>query len=285
MLIRLIALDLDGTLLDSSSQVSDENHRAVAQAAARGIEIVLVTGRRYDFARPIAEGLGVNPHLICSNGAVIKSLDGKTHHRTLLPTAIARAVLVGSRQFREFAAIVFDRPKERQVIMERVNWDDPLRGSYFRKSREYLAVVDPLENCLNGEDPIQVGFSGPVAAIRRVHSALELLPLAPSFTLGLTEYEKRDLAILDVLGRGVTKAHGLAEWARHRGIDRQEIMAIGDNWNDCEMLEFAGLPVVMGNSVEELKSRGWTVTLSNDQAGVAEAIRRHVLREYEVGKQ
>jgi len=77
----------------------------------------------------------------------------------------------------------------------------------------------------------------------------------------------------------VTKGGALAEWARRRGIAREDVMAIGDNWNDREMLEFAGRPVVMGNSVPELKSLGWAVTLSNDENGVAEAIGRYALNQ------
>lgn len=284
----MIAMDLDGTLLNSSSQVSDENAQTIGEAADRGIEIVLVTGRRYDFARPVADRLPCELQLIACNGAVIKSLDGATHHRTLLPSETARTVLEGTREFRQFTAVVFDRPKERQIIMERINWDDPLRGAYFRKSRDFLAIVDPLEECLDGpepkEDPIQVAYSGSIRSIRAVYAALEKLPIAGAFTLALTEYEKRDLSILDVLRRGVTKAQGLEKWAAKRGIRREEIMAIGDNWNDREMLEFAGYPVVMGNGLEELKAHGWAVTLSNDEHGVAKAIRKYALAEQEVGE-
>ena len=292
MPIRMIAMDLDGTLLDSASQVSEANRHAVAEAVSRGIEIVLVTGRRFDFARPIAEKLSVALHLISSNGAVIKSLDGRTLHKSTIPAHTALAALEGTLPFREFTAVIFDRPRERQVVMERINWDDPLRGSYFRKSREFMAEIRPLENCLNGrhsggapvEDPIQVAFSGSIRDMRSVYSLLKSLPQSPHFTLAMTEYEKRDLSILDVLGPGVTKAVGLAEWAHRRGIAREEIMAIGDNFNDAEMLEFSGFPVVMGNSVPELKSRGWAVTLTNDEDGVADAIRRHAFREQEVPK-
>jgi hydroxymethylpyrimidine pyrophosphatase-like HAD family hydrolase len=108
---------------------------------------------------------------------------------------------------------------------------------------------------------------------------LAAMPLAAEFTLALTEYELRDFSILDVLRRGVTKGVALKEWARRRDIAREEVMAIGDNWNDREMLEFAGLPVVMGNSVAELKSLGWATTSSNDEAGVAEAIDTYALRK------
>jgi len=291
MPIRMIAMDLDGTLLNTSSEVSLENRRAIEEAASRGIEIVLVTGRRFDFARPIAEGLPSSLHLIASNGAVIKSLDGATLFRAAMPASTARAIVEATRDFRECTAVIFDRKKERQIVMERVDWNDPVRGPYLRRSVDYLAIVTPLENCLASdglsgdgpaEDPIQVAFSGSISAMRSVHSLLRSLPNSADFTIAFTEYEKRNLSILDALGPGVTKAAGLAEWARRRGIAREEIMAFGDNWNDAEMLDFAGFPVIMANAVDDLKSRGWTVTRTNDEHGVADAIHRYVFREEEV---
>jgi Cof subfamily protein (haloacid dehalogenase superfamily) len=275
--IKLIAMDIDGTLLDSRAQLPEENARAIAEAAARGIAIVLVTGRRFDFARGIADALPCDLHLIVNNGAIIKAKSGDTHQQLLLPIETARRVIEAMSDFRSEASVVFDRPRERQVILERVNWDDPVRGSYFRRNREYIAEISPLASCLDGDDPIQVMFVGACRRMREAHRSLETLPFAQEFTLALTEYEYRNLSLIDVLRRGVTKGKALAEWARRLGISRAEVMAIGDNWNDREMLEYAGLPVVMGNSVPELKSLGWTLTLSNDECGVAHAIRTHVL--------
>jgi Cof subfamily protein (haloacid dehalogenase superfamily) len=277
--IKLIAMDLDGTLLDSRQCVSEENARTIAEAQARGIEIVLATGRRFDFARPIADALTCDFHLIVSNGALIKSKSGATHMRRLLPSGIARRVLEITEEFRPSAAVIFDRDAARQVIVERVVWDDPLRGRYYSKIREHLAEVVPLTDCLDGDDPIQVMYAGPCAEMRAAMETLENNPAAEEYTVALTEYLQRNFSILDVLRRGVSKGVALAEWARRRGIAREHMMAIGDNWNDREMLEFAGLPVVMGNSVPELKSLGWAVTLSNDQNGVAEAIRTYALGE------
>ncbi|HXZ12269.1 MAG TPA: Cof-type HAD-IIB family hydrolase [Candidatus Sulfotelmatobacter sp.] len=277
MAIRMIAMDIDGTLLDSRGQVSAENARTIAEAVARGIEIVIVTGRRFDFARPILDALECDYHLIVNNGALIKSKDGRTLQRHLLPSETARAVLEASPEFRSAAAVVFDRDWERQVIMEQIDWEDPFRGGYFRRNREHLAEVSPLSDCLDGTDPIQVMFSGPCAPMRRAKKMLESLPISAQYTLAITEYESRNFSILDVLARGVTKGVALAEWTHRRGIAREQVMAIGDNWNDREMLEFAGVPVVMGNSVPELKSLGWPVTLSNEQSGVAEAIRTYAL--------
>ncbi len=277
MPIQLIATDIDGTLLDSKSQVSAANSQALAEAAARGIEIVLVTGRRFDFALPIAQSLPCDLHMIVNNGALAKSRNGTTHLRYLLSSGTARRVLDATPEFRAHAAVVFDRTGARQVILERVDWDDPFRGGYFRRNREYIAEMAPLPSCLNGEDPIQVMYTGQCVPMRAAMTALAALPFAGEFTLALTEYEGRDLSILDVLPRDVTKGTTLKEWVRRRGIPAENVMAIGDNWNDREMLEFAGRPVVMGNSVAELKSLGWPITLSNDEDGLAVAIRRYAL--------
>ena len=85
-------------------------------------------------------------------------------------------------------------------------------------------------------------------------------------------YAHRDLSIVDVLDQGCSKGHALERWAAHRGLPRDQVMAIGDNYNDVEMLEFAGRPVLMGNAAEELKQNGWAVTLSNAESGVAAAV-------------
>ena len=272
-------MDIDGTLLDSKSQVSAANSLAIVEAVARGIEIVLVTGRRFDFALPIAQALPCDLHMIVNNGALAKSRDGTTHLRHLLLAETALQVLESTPEFRANAAVVFDRPNTRQVILEKVDWDDPFRGGYFRRNREYIAEMAPLVSCLNGEDPIQVMYTGQCLPMRAAMKTLAALPFAGEFTLALTEYESRDLSILDVLPRGVTKGNTLKEWVRRRGIPSESVMAIGDNWNDREMLEFAGCPVVMGNSVAELKSLGWPITLSNDEDGLAAAIYRYALNE------
>ena len=161
MAVRLIAIDIDGTLLDSQWRLPEANRRAIAQAIERGIEVALVTGRRFDFARPIAVQLPGPLTLIVNNGALIKLRDGSTHVRHLLPRRVARQVLEATLQFRDGAAVVFDRPRENQVVFERIDWEDPGRKSYFERNREFIAQASPLESCLT-EDPIQVMYSGPV---------------------------------------------------------------------------------------------------------------------------
>jgi Cof subfamily protein (haloacid dehalogenase superfamily) len=277
-MIRLVAIDLDGTLLDSHWQVPEANRRAIAGAVERGVHVVLVTGRRFDFTRSITEQLPPEVALIVNNGALIKAPDGETLQRRLLPRAVARRVLGATREFRMNAAVVFDRPGQGQVIFERIEWDDPMRGGYFERNRPYLAEICPLEDSLT-EDPIQVMYTGTVAPMREVVGQLERLAFASEFAVAVAEYEERDFTIVDVIERDCSKGNALSAWAARLGVGREEILALGDNLNDREMLEFAGLAVVMGNAVPELKTRGWPVTLTNDDGGVAAAIERYVLAD------
>jgi Cof subfamily protein (haloacid dehalogenase superfamily) len=271
MPVRLIALDIDGTLLDEKSQLPAINRDAVAEAVSRGIEIALVTGRRYDFATPIARQFPCPLTMIVNNGALVKSSSGETHFMNLLPRDVAEHVLDEAGPFRELASVCFNRPLKNQVIYERIDWDDPLRGVYFQRNREYLAEMSPLRDCLT-EDPIQVMFTGYANQVREVESFLTQLPFTSDFSLAMTVYDKRDFGLVDVIAAGCSKGATLAEWVRRRGWSRDDVMAIGDNLNDIEMLQFAGLPVVMGNGVPELKALGWPETLSNEQGGVAAAI-------------
>ena len=276
MPIRLIALDIDGTLLDGQSQLPDINRQAVLDAAARGIEVALVTGRRYDFAMPIARQIPCPLTMIVNNGAMVKSSDGATRLVHRLPSDVARRVIEATPQFREMASVCFDRPLQNQLIFERIDWDDPLRGGYFKRNREFIAEVSPIVNCLT-EDPIQVMFTGAVSPARDLAGVLAQLPFAKLYSLAVTLYEDRDFGLVDVISPGCSKGTTLAEWVRSRGWSREDVMAIGDNLNDREMLEYAGLPIVMANSVPELKSLGWRETLTNDEGGVAAAIEAYAL--------
>ncbi|MDQ3346519.1 MAG: Cof-type HAD-IIB family hydrolase [Acidobacteriota bacterium] len=274
MTIRLLALDIDGTILDSDGQVPDANRDAIARAIDAGVEVVLATGRRYDFARAIVEQLPAPLTLILSNGAIVKTLAGETLFRDLLPRDVARGVLARVPQHRKSAAVVFDRPREGQVVYEEIDWSHPRHERFFASNRPFLREVSPLEACLT-EDPIQVMFSGGCVEMRTLFD--ELQPSASHFAVSLTQYEHRDFSLVDVVRAGCSKGSALCTWSERRGFGRHEVMAIGDNLNDLPMLEFAGTPVLMGNALDELKARGWHVTGTNDEAGVAGAIETFIL--------
>ncbi len=278
MAVRLIALDIDGTLLDSRWHLPEANRAAIAEATRRGIEVALVTGRRYDFALPVARKIDSPLTMIVNNGALIRSQDGRTHLRHLLSQDTALRVLELTSTWRDCAGVVFDRPRENQIMLETLDSDDPIRSSYYNRNREFLAIAQPLESCLT-EDPIQVMLSGGVAPIREAEAVLRSAPFAEEFALAVTVYEDRNFAMIDVINPVCSKGSALKEWAAIRRVAREEILAIGDNHNDLEMLTFAGIPVVMGNGVTELKNFGWHETASNDDGGVAAAIEQFALRE------
>jgi len=275
-MIRLIGIDVDGTLLDPRGQLPQANIDAIHEAVSAGIQIALVTGRSYPFARPIADPLPDSITLIVSNGAVERGMDGSRVARRLLDREVARAVLDATRPFRESAALVFDRDADRQVMFETMDWEHPGRKAYWTRNQSLISQSVPLEDALV-EDPIQVMFNGGVDAMRPLYEALHTE--ADGFAVSLTEYTRRDFSLIDVTAPAATKGRALAWRAAQLGIAREEVMAVGDNFNDLEMLEFAGLPVVMANSVEELKQRGWAITGDNENAGLAAAIRRFAFED------
>ena len=161
-------------------------------------------------------------------------------------------------------------------MFETMDWEHPGRKAYWARNQSLISQSVPLEDALV-EDPIQVMFNGGVEMMRGLVEALRV-EAAGAFAVALTEYVHRDFSLVDVTATGATKGRALAWRAAQLGLNRDEVMAVGDNFNDLEMLEFAGLPVVMGNSVPGLLERGWPITGDNEHAGLAEAIQKFALR-------
>ena len=269
--IRLLAIDIDGTLLNPQFEISDADLAALQRANASGIEVLVVTGRRHDFALPIVQLLGFDLWVISSNGAVTRSLSGETFYRDLLPVDTCRRLCHEMREFRGNTVLTFDVRGKGAIVLEHLN---ELEGSirrWLEKNMEYIDFVVPVEKAL-ATDPVQAMFCGPISRMHEALARLRDCHLSDEITVLRTEYPVRDLSIVDVLNRECSKGHALERWANYRGIPRSQVMAIGDNYNDVEMLAFAGHPVIMGNASEELRDRGWRVTLPNDQNGVAAAL-------------
>ena len=269
--IRLLATDIDGTLLNPQFQISEGDLAALRRAHAAGIEIVLVTGRRHSFALPIAKQLGFDLWLISSNGAVTRSLSGETFHRDMMPADTCRQLCGAMQEFRGNTVLTFDQETKGAIVLERMDEIGVSIQRWLEKNMAYIEFVVPIERALI-KDPVQAMFCG---TMLRMSGALKVLVKAgmdTKITVLRTEYPDRDLSMIDVLNAGCSKGHALERWTKYRGYRREEVMAVGDNHNDVEMLEFAGHPVIMGNACEELRGRGWRVTRGNHECGVAAAV-------------
>src|SRR5271165_1708605 len=269
--LRLVAIDIDGTLLNPEFKISATDIATLRRAHSQGVEVILVTGRRHTFALPIAQQLGFDLWLISSNGAVTRSLGGESFHRDLMPLETCRELCGAMQDFRGNTVLTFDKETKGAIVLEYL---DDLSASirrWLEKNMAYIEFVVPIEDALV-TDPVQTMFCGSMTRMNEALRTLEACGLGNRITVLRTEYPERDLSMIDVLNAGCSKGHALERWAAHRGFGREQVMAIGDNHNDVEMLEFAGHPVIMGNACEELRGRGWNLTLGNDRCGVAAAV-------------
>jgi len=269
--VRLLATDIDGTLLNPQFQISEGDLAALRRAHAAGIEIVLVTGRRHTFALPIAKQLGFDLWLISSNGAVTRSLSGETFHRDLMPVETCRRLCGAMQEFRGNTVLTFDQETKGAIVLERMDELGASIQRWLEKNIEYIEFIVPIERALVS-DPVQAMFCGTMVRMSAALAALGRAGMEGKVTILRTEYPARDLSMIDVLNTGCSKGHALERWSKYRGYRREEVMAVGDNHNDVEMLEFAGHPVIMGNACEELLGRGWRVTRGNHECGVAAAV-------------
>lgn len=277
MPIRIIAVDLDGTLLNSVSELSLRNRDALACAHARGIEIVVATGRRAHAARRYVQQIPCPVALISSNGAMTTSPGGQVFFRHFLARSLALEVVAATREFRPYTAVLFDLPARGQIQMQDCAVPDGLLGWYLRTSADLLQMEPDLEAGFP-TDPIQVLFGGPPSTMERIEPLVKGSAAARGVHLSWTKYLSRNISLLDVMTLGCSKGAALERWARHRGIAACDVMAIGDNHNDYEMLQFAGHPIVMANRTPGLETNGWKLTGSNDQDGVAAAIESDALQ-------
>jgi Cof subfamily protein (haloacid dehalogenase superfamily) len=270
--VRLIAIDIDGTLLDSNFQVSERNLASLRKAHSMGVEIALATGRRHVFALPVARALGFDITVISSNGAITRASDGTLFHRDPLPLASTLELVEHMTDFRRNLVITFDGEEHGSLVLETLDELNASIQRWLENNAQYLRFVQPIEDGLNS-DPIQAMFCG---TVERMTAAQEQLTrnkaLLTRITALKTQYDERDLCMVDILNKGCTKGAALKRWAADKGYEAAEVMAIGDNYNDIEMLEFAGHAFIMGNATEDLRERGWQTTLSNNENGVAMAV-------------
>ena len=285
-MIKLLALDLDGTLLDSEGKIRETNRLAIRRAEEIGVLVTIATGRRFRDARPVALNIGFNAPIITHNGALLKNAETlETVEASLIETYTAREIVKIGKSAGGEPLVSTDPEGKGSLIYETVSdtniplqkyiiWSKRLHGD---EAEEAVHHVSDLNNELQNSEVIHISYSGNCRDMKALQNLLNK-ELEDSINLLATVYPELDFTLLDILPPEASKGAGLSNLANIHRLRPENVMVIGDNFNDIEMLEYAGTPVVMGNADRSLLEREeFYTTLSNNENGVAEAINKFIL--------
>jgi Cof subfamily protein (haloacid dehalogenase superfamily) len=285
-MIKLLALDLDGTLLNSRGEVPQANRDAILAAEKRGVLVTMATGRRFRDGRPVGLELDLNAPLVTHNGALLKYAGSlETVAASLLaPETALEIVRVGtdlggdalvSADPHGKGSLLYERLSDDNIPLQKyIAWSKRLHG---HDAEESVTHVADLRRVLPDHEVIHISFSGKCARMAEM-SRLLRQELGDTVTLLSTIYPHLDFTLIDILPPDASKGKGVEKLALLNQLGPENVMTIGDNFNDVEMLEFAGTAVVMGNADPSLLERDeFYTTVSNDESGVAAAIERFIL--------
>lgn len=262
--IRLVALDLDDTLLDSKCCVSPRAKRAIQRVMDKGVIVTLATGRMYSSARPYALDMGLDVPLITYQGALVKtSMSEEVLYHRPVPQNLAKELIMEA-QSHEIPVQIYVNDK---LYVSRITWEIE---EYIGMSRVPVTEVGDLIGFLD-QDPTKVLFINEEEVLNKLWVKMEQ---KYNNTLYITKSKPE---FLEFTNPQATKGLGLLAVAEHLGIARENIMAMGDSFNDLELLKTAGFAVAMGNAREELKREADYVTGTNNDDGVAEALEKFIL--------
>ncbi|PYV43570.1 MAG: hypothetical protein DMG06_10110 [Acidobacteria bacterium] len=279
MKFKIVAVDIDGTLLDSRGELPSENASAIRRTVDLGIKVILVTGRRYGTARKVAYSLELDFPLITHNGALVRyPSDSARLAAWFLSPEIAYEILAVTDPFLPYIVLHRDKPLQGQMVTHPRSLENRALQGYLEKMPQSVYQLERLEDAIN-DDLIQIMFAGTLSAMSEVEKSFENSGLLEKVKLTKTYYAEKNIGIVDILDKDCSKRCALEFLAGFYDCQPQEILAIGDNYNDLEMLEYAGVGVVMRNCVDELKGKGFEETSSNDDFGVAKTLQRFILSE------
>lgn len=263
---RLVAVDLDDTLLDSKLAVSPRTATALARAREAGVLVTLATGRMFGSAAPIARRLGIDAPIITYQGALVKNpVSGEELLHRALPNNVARAVIARLRDYDHHVNVYLD---DRLCMAELT----AAGRRYAEISRVKAHVVGDLLTFIGKRNPTKILA---IASEEEILTLMrEVRAVFPGEKVHITRSKPYFLEFSHPLA---TKGEALRFLAEHFRIPREAVMAVGDGYNDLDMIEYAGLGVMMGNARDEVKHYADYVTASNDADGVAEALERFVL--------
>jgi Cof subfamily protein (haloacid dehalogenase superfamily) len=263
---RLVVVDLDGTARSRVHGITPGVRTAVAAAQARGVRVCVATGRMWRSAEPWVQRLGADPPVILYNGGqVLDFATGRTLYQRRLPREAARAALALARQDPALQPHLYLHDR---VYVERPH---PLTDAYAADDGIGYEIVPALDALL-AEDPQKLLVIG-------AHERVEALQAAVRGAGLPVHAVQSEPVYLEVLPPGVSKGTALAAMLGALGIGVPETIAVGDNWNDLEMIEAAGLGVAMGQAPAGVRARADYVCGTADDEGLREVLERFVLAE------
>jgi|SRR5215471_17670239 len=261
---RLIAIDLDGTLLTPQKVITPRTHQALCQAAEKGMTIVIATGQTLQVLRHVCAELPLKAPQIIENGAIIADIrSGKVLHEQLLPTEYILPALDTLRALGLYRAY-----HTHQCIY--VDNDTPRARNWYRPPIQPPVEVADVAS-IYPQPCIKIVGVGEADTLRNKRRELERI-FADQLYITQSSFD-----LLELLHPHVSKGNALRDIAADLVISPEEVVAIGDNHNDIGMLRFAGLGVAMGNAHTEVKAAADFVTLSNAEDGVAVVIEEIIL--------
>ncbi len=264
--IKLIVIDLDGTLLNSDHEVSDRNEKALKMALAQGVQVAFATGKTYLSAQHLFEKLAFKAPGIFVQGLTLYDADGNITHQQVLNPVIARQIITFAED-RGFVMLAYSGTK----IMARA-YDKKLFDE-MAKYHETVEAVGALQNVL-GVMPINKLVA--IGTDQRSAKALRW-QLGVQLEGGIRLMQAGIPNMLEILPPGVSKGSALKLLTKDLRINADSVLAIGDAENDIEMLQFAGVGVAMGHAEQKVKDAADYIAPTNDEDGVADAIEKFVL--------
>lgn len=270
--IKLVALDLDGTILDSRGKIAAGVKESIGAARQQGVVVTIATGRRLLSTQPFAEDLGIYLPLVVHNGAVVLDpWDGALLEHLPLKTAQAELAVELGREY-GLSAVVADNFLESEYFFYDDESKDTEMSAFASKAIGRVESLLPLKI----REPLKVMFVDSREKIRRMLEPLQKALAAETKIIVYGE-ETTPRWGIEVFHQDSSKAHGVEIVARRYGFRQEEILAMGDDFNDLEMVEYAGIGVAMGNGVAAVRAAADFVSGTNDEGGVASAIEKYVL--------
>lgn len=287
---KLIAIDLDGTLLNSYGEVTDENKQAIQNAISKGVEIVLASGRAMASVKNLANELNANNYIICGNGAIMYDMQNE---KIIYNKFLDKSKVLQIIKICEENSIYYNLYTDEMIITKGLNYNvlfynkENLNKPEEKKTR--INIVEDIykyvserenENYLKITicDNSKIIFDRIIQKLKTIKDidVLDVAHMSRKMIKDGTQDVSIEYYYTEITNVGVDKWDAIEELMNMLGIKKDEVMAIGDNVNDKIMIVNAGLGVVMGNSAPYIKEIADLVVVDNDNSGVAEAINNNI---------